>query len=141
MQKAWTQEGWESSTKKKKRNFGDTKKKIVMVTWDNSDKYKSSSSNDDQAKIILMVDINKKVEVKTCSKSDTSSSLHRTMKKKCPMMIFFRTIIWFLFNAKSIKKHSKYYEVLVPLLAQDNRTHAMSLSRSTTTEWKSHIIC
>lgn len=38
--------------------------------------------------------------------------------------------------SKSVEKSIKVqnYEVLVPLLAQDNRTHAMSLSRSTTTE-------
>ena len=44
-----------------------------MVTWDDSNNNKSSSSNDEQANIFLMVDTDKKVEVKTCFKSDTSS--------------------------------------------------------------------
>jgi len=43
-----------------------------MLTWDNLDSEKNSSSDDEQANICLMADINKKVEVKTYSKSNSS---------------------------------------------------------------------
>ena len=59
---------------KKKRYFRDKKKKSLMVTWDNPDNEKSSSSNDEQANVYLMANTDKKVEVKTCSNSNSSSN-------------------------------------------------------------------
>ena len=45
-----------------------------MLAQDVSDNEKSKSSDDKQANIYLMAYTDKKVKVKTCSKSDTSSS-------------------------------------------------------------------
>lgn len=59
---------------KKRRYFDDNKKKSLMVTWDNPDNEKSSSSNDEQANVYLMANTDKKVEVKTCSNSNSSSN-------------------------------------------------------------------
>jgi len=44
-----------------------------MVTLDDSESEKWSSSHDKQANIYLMEDTDDKVEVKACSKFDTSS--------------------------------------------------------------------
>jgi len=93
---------------KKKRNSEDRKKKSLMVTWDDSDNEKSSSSGDEQANICLMEDTYDKVEVKTFFESDSSSCTSLDDEEDMPYMIFFlRTVIWFLFNVKSLEKISK----------------------------------
>ncbi|KAG4906667.1 hypothetical protein JHK82_055312 [Glycine max] len=58
---------------KKKRYFGDKKKKSLMVTWDDSDNDKSGSLDDELANICPVVDKDDKVKIKTCSKFATSS--------------------------------------------------------------------
>ena len=78
---------------KKKRYFGDKKKKSMMVTWDDSNGNKSSSLDDEQANIYLMVDTNEKIEVKTCSESDTFSCASSDDEAHSLMMFFFRTVI------------------------------------------------
>ena len=78
---------------KKKKYFSDKKNKSLMVTWNDSNNEKSSNSDDEQANISLMANTDEKVKVKTCSKSIPFLMSHQTMKKICPMMFFFKTVI------------------------------------------------
>ncbi|KAG4387234.1 hypothetical protein GLYMA_11G155901v4 [Glycine max] len=77
----------------KKRYFRDKKKKSLMVIWDDSDREKSSSFDAEQANICLMEDTNDKIEVKTCSESDTFSCASSDDEAHSLMMFFFRTVI------------------------------------------------
>lgn len=59
---------------KRKRYSGGKKNKSLIVTQDDLDSEKSSNLDDEQLNICLMANTDKKVKVKTCSKSDTPSN-------------------------------------------------------------------
>ncbi|KAG4915467.1 hypothetical protein JHK87_053024 [Glycine soja] len=72
----------------------------MMVTWDDSNGNKSSSLDDEQANIYLMVDTNEKIEVKTCSESDTSSSTSLDDEEDMPYDLTLALLhMWFVLVA------------------------------------------